>query len=45
MDKSGGNLAGIIGMILAIHNYTILRVVLHQFLNEMKSVKYLTGRM
>ncbi|MDP2722377.1 MAG: AI-2E family transporter [Bacteroidales bacterium] len=41
----GGKLAGIIGMILAIPIYTILRVVLRQFLNQMKLVKYLTSRM
>ncbi|MBU3927696.1 MAG: AI-2E family transporter [Bacteroidetes bacterium] len=41
----GGKLSGIIGMILAIPIYTILRVVLRQFLNQMKLVKYLTSRM
>ena len=41
----GGKLSGIIGMILAIPTYTILKVVLRQFLNQMKLVKYLTSRM
>jgi predicted PurR-regulated permease PerM len=41
----GGKLSGIIGMILAIPTYTILKVVLRQFLNQLKLVKYLTSRM
>lgn len=41
----GGKLAGIVGMILAIPTYTILKVVLRQFLQQMKLVRYLTSRM
>lgn len=41
----GGKIAGIIGMILAIPTYTILKVILRQFLQQMKLVKYLTSRM
>jgi len=41
----GGRISGIIGMILAIPTYTILKVVLRQFLNQLKLVKYLTSRM
>jgi predicted PurR-regulated permease PerM len=41
----GGKIAGIIGMILAIPTYTILKVILRQFMQQMKLVKYLTSRM
>lgn len=41
----GGKIAGIIGMILAIPTYTIIKVILRQFLQQMKLVKYLTSRM
>lgn len=41
----GGKLAGIVGMILAIPTYTIVKVVARQFMQQMKLVKYLTSRM
>ena len=41
----GGKLAGIPGMILAIPTYTIIKVIAHQFMRQMKLVKYLTSRM
>lgn len=41
----GGKISGIVGMILAIPTYTIIKVILRQFLNQMKLVKYLTSRM
>jgi predicted PurR-regulated permease PerM len=41
----GGKIAGIIGMVLAIPTYTILKVILRQFMQQMKLVKYLTSRM
>jgi len=41
----GGKLAGIAGMILAIPTYTIIKVVLRQFMQQMKLVRYLTSRM
>lgn len=41
----GGKIAGIVGMILAIPTYTIIKVILRQFLQQMKLVKYLTSRM
>lgn len=41
----GGKLAGIVGMILAIPTYTIIKVILRQFMQQMKLVKYLTSRM
>ena len=37
-----GNLAGILGMILAIPGYTVLRVILREFFNKYKLVKSLT---
>ena len=37
-----GNLAGIVGMILAIPGYTVLRVILREFFNKYKLVKSLT---
>ena len=37
-----GSLAGIIGMILAIPVYTILRVVAKEFFDNMKIVKRIT---
>ncbi len=39
-----GNLAGITGMILAIPVYTILRVFASEFLEDVKIVKKLTGK-
>lgn len=41
----GGKLAGIVGMIIAIPTYTIIKVILRQFMQQMKLVKYLTSRM
>lgn len=41
----GGKIAGIVGMILAIPTYTIIKVVARQFMQQMKLVKYLTNRM
>jgi predicted PurR-regulated permease PerM len=41
----GGKIAGVLGMILAIPTYTIIKVILRQFLQQMKLVKYLTSRM
>ena len=41
----GGKLAGIVGMIVAIPTYTIIKVVARQFMRQMKLVKYLTSRM
>jgi predicted PurR-regulated permease PerM len=41
----GGKIAGITGMILAIPTYTIIKVILRQFMQQMKLVKYLTSRM
>ena len=41
----GGKVAGIVGMILAIPTYTIIKVVARQFMQQMKLVKYLTNRM
>lgn len=37
-----GSMAGILGMILAIPSYTVLRVVLKEFFNKYKLVKKLT---
>ncbi len=41
----GGKLAGIIGMIMAIPTYTVIKVIARQFMQQMKLVKYLTSRM
>jgi predicted PurR-regulated permease PerM len=41
----GAQIDGIIGMILAIPVYTIIRVIAKEFLNQFKIVKQLTGRM
>jgi len=41
----GGSLAGIIGMILAIPTYTVIRVIAGQFLSQFRLVKKLTERM
>ncbi len=41
----GGKIAGIVGMILAIPTYTIIKVIARQFMQQMKLVKYLTHRM
>jgi predicted PurR-regulated permease PerM len=41
----GGKIAGITGMVLAIPTYTIIKVILRQFMQQMKLVKYLTSRM
>jgi predicted PurR-regulated permease PerM len=41
----GGSLAGIIGMILAIPTYTVIRVIAGQFLNQFRLVQKLTERM
>lgn len=40
-----GSVAGIVGMILAIPTYTILRVVAKEFFNKFKVVKKLTEKM
>jgi|LGOV01.1.fsa_nt_gb predicted PurR-regulated permease PerM len=40
-----GNLAGIIGMIVAVPTYTILRIILKEFFSEFKVVKSLTRNM
>ena len=40
-----GSLAGIIGMILAIPTYTVLRVFAREFFNQFRLVKQLTKRM
>jgi len=40
-----GNLAGILGMVLAIPIYTIIRVVAKEFFNNYKLVKKLTAKM
>ncbi|MFT5053974.1 MAG: putative PurR-regulated permease PerM [Oceanospirillaceae bacterium] len=40
-----GNVAGIVGMIVAIPAYSIFRVFIREFLNEFKVVKELTGDM
>jgi predicted PurR-regulated permease PerM len=37
-----GSLAGVLGMVLAIPTYTIIRVIAKQFFNEIKVVKKLT---
>lgn len=41
----GGKLAGIVGMIMAIPTYTVIKVIARQFMQQMKLVKYLTSRM
>ncbi len=41
----GGKLAGVVGMILAIPLYTVIKVVARQFMDHMKLVKFLTARM
>ena len=41
----GGKLAGIVGMILAIPTYTVIKVVAREFAQQMKLVKYLTRKM
>lgn len=41
----GGSLAGIIGMILAIPAYTVIRVIAGQFLSQFRLVQKLTERM
>ncbi|MBN2214989.1 MAG: AI-2E family transporter [Bacteroidales bacterium] len=41
----GASLAGIIGMILAIPTYTVLRVFAKEFFNQFRVVKQLTRRM
>ncbi len=41
----GGSLAGIIGMVLAIPAYTVIRVIAGQFLNRFRIVQKLTERM
>jgi predicted PurR-regulated permease PerM len=40
-----GNVAGIVGMIVAIPAYSIFRVFIREFFNEFKVVKELTGDM
>jgi predicted PurR-regulated permease PerM len=40
-----GSLAGIVGMILAIPTYTVLRVFAKEFFNQFRVVKQLTRRM
>ena len=41
----GGSLAGIIGMVLAIPTYTVIRVIAGQFLSQFRLVQKLTERM
>lgn len=41
----GGKISGIAGMILAIPTYTVIKVIARQFMQRMKLVKYLTGKM
>lgn len=41
----GGSMAGIIGMILAIPTYTVIRVIAGQFLSQFRLVQKLTERM
>ena len=41
----GAQVAGILGIILAIPVYTIIRVIAKEFLYQFKIVKQLTGRM
>jgi predicted PurR-regulated permease PerM len=41
----GAQVGGILGIVLAIPAYTIIRVIAKEFLNQFKIVKQLTGRM
>ncbi|HPK05066.1 MAG TPA: AI-2E family transporter, partial [Bacteroidales bacterium] len=41
----GGSIAGVIGMVLAIPAYTVIRVIASQFLNRFRIVQKLTERM
>jgi predicted PurR-regulated permease PerM len=41
----GGGLAGIVGMILAIPTYTVIRVIASQFLNQFRLVQKISERM
>ncbi|MBE0661313.1 MAG: AI-2E family transporter [Bacteroidales bacterium] len=41
----GGSLAGVIGMILAIPTYTVIRVIASQFMSQFRLVQKLTERM
>jgi predicted PurR-regulated permease PerM len=41
----GSQLYGIIGMVLAIPTYTVIRVIAKEFLNKFKLVQKLTGKM
>lgn len=41
----GGSLAGVLGMVLAIPSYTIIRVIAGQFLSQFRLVQKLTERM
>ena len=41
----GGRLAGIAGMILAIPTYTVFKVIVREFAQRMKLVKFLTRKM
>lgn len=41
----GGKLAGVVGMILAIPTYTIIKVIAREFAHQMKLVKFLTRKM
>jgi len=41
----GGKISGIAGMILAIPTYTVIKVIARQFMQRMKLVKFLTGKM
>jgi len=41
----GDNIAGIPGMILAIPIYTLLRIILKEFLNRFRIVQKLTERL
>jgi predicted PurR-regulated permease PerM len=39
----GGGLAGLVGMLMAVPTYTLLRVIAREFLQEFRVVKKLTG--
>jgi len=41
----GAQLYGIVGMVLAIPAYTVIRVIAKEFLNKFKIVQKLTGKM
>ncbi len=41
----GGNIAGILGMVLAVPTYTIIKVILKEFFNNYELVKKFTSRL